>query len=69
MDKFVALLAGLAAILTALGLMLRVLVKISWELGQMVQRYGDHVEQSKLIHADQEARIRRIEQGPSRRLR
>jgi len=40
-DRFVALLAGIVAIIGALAAVIRVLVKISYQMGQLVQRVED----------------------------
>jgi hypothetical protein len=66
-ERFVALLAGIIAIIGGIGAMLRYLVKISWDMGQLVQRFGDHVTDSGRTHTDQEARIRNLERGGRRR--
>lgn len=60
-DRFIALLAGIVTIIGALAAMLRVLMKISWEMGQLVQRFDDHVKASDRADADFENRIRTLE--------
>ena len=37
------------------------LARIAWTMGQLVQRFGDHVTQADKIHGDQEKRIRDLE--------
>jgi len=61
-DRFIALLAGLAAILAVLGGALRYLARISYQMGQLTQRFGDHVSDASKIHEDQERRLREVEQ-------
>ena len=63
----VALLAGIITIIAALGAMLRVLMKISWEMGQLAQRFTDHVEASAKTGTDFETRIRALERPYRRR--
>jgi hypothetical protein len=60
-ERFVALLVGILTIIGALAAAIRVLIRISWQMGQLVQRFGDHVTDASRIHQDQEERIRRLE--------
>jgi hypothetical protein len=59
-ETFVALASGILAILG-------VLLRIAWSMGQLVQRFGDHVTQADRIHSDQEDRIRRLERPERKR--
>jgi len=52
-----ALVSVAVAVLGILGLLLR----ISFQLGALVQRFGDHVSEADKVHADQETRIRALE--------
>ena len=60
-ERFVALLAGIITIIGALGGAIRLLARISWQVGQLVQRFGDHVENATKVHEDQEERLRGLE--------
>lgn len=60
-ERFIALLASIAAVLTLLGAVLRVLMRISWQTGRLVERFGEHVTDAMRIHGDQETRIRNLE--------
>jgi hypothetical protein len=59
--EFVSLVVGILAIVG-------ILVRIAWSVGQLVQRFGDHVAQADKIHGDQEGRIRNLEER-TRRIR
>lgn len=61
LGQFIALVVG---ILTIIGILMR----IAWTTGQLVQRFGDHVVQDDKIHANQEERIRNLE-NRTRRIR
>jgi hypothetical protein len=52
--EFISLCVGILAIVG-------ILVRIAWSVGQLVQRFGDHVTQADRIHGDQEGRIRNLE--------
>jgi hypothetical protein len=67
-ERFIALLVGIIAILTGISGMLVFLARISYKLGQLVQRFGDHVLSADRIHGDQETRLRNVE-NRTRRLR
>lgn len=60
-ERFVALLVGIVAILGGIGAMLRVLIRISWRMGELVTRFGDHVRTSGDVHRDYEKRLRLLE--------
>jgi hypothetical protein len=60
MAAWVAALCGLAAVLG-------VLLRLSFQVGSLVQRLGDHVTSSDRTHADQETRLRRLEAARARR--
>lgn len=66
MNGTVALVVGIVTIIGALGAAIRVLLRISWQMGELVTRFGDHVEQATKIHSDQETRIRDLERPPRR---
>lgn len=51
---FVTLCVGVMSII---GL----LVKISYNTGSLVSRFGDHVRQADKVHEDQERRLRAVE--------
>jgi len=53
MDRFAALLVALAAVLTMLGGALWFLARISYQMGKLTQKFGDHVEQASKIHERQ----------------
>ena len=61
-ERFVALLAGFVTIILGIIGMIAMLVKISYQVGQLVQQFADHVEQDTRIQGDHEVRIRGIEQ-------
>jgi hypothetical protein len=65
-ERFVALLVGIIAILGGLAGIIKVLVTISWKMGQLIQQYNDHVTRSDKIHTDFEERMRRQELGGRR---
>lgn len=60
MTHVAELIGAIGGGLTIIGL----LTRISWSLGQLVQRFGDHVTQADKIHNDQENRIRTLERRP-----
>lgn len=53
--------AWLAPILLA---MLGFLIRISFQMGGLVQRFTDHADIAEKVHKDQEARLRLLELGP-----
>jgi hypothetical protein len=62
-EGFVTLLVG---ILTCTGFgvaVVRTLMRISWQLGQLVERFTDHLKDSADDHRDYEARLRDVERG------
>jgi hypothetical protein len=59
--------AGWVAAIVALAGILGVLIRLSFQVGQLVQRFGDHVISADKIHGDQETRIRALEHRPARR--
>jgi len=56
--------AWIAAIVALAGI-LGVLIRLSVQVGMLVQKFGDHIEQSTQIHGDQETRIRSLEARPA----
>lgn len=56
-------LTTLVAVVTGILGILGVLVRISWQMGRLVQRFGDHVQDASKIHVDQEQRLRTLEAG------
>jgi hypothetical protein len=50
----VAVLAGIVAILAGMGAGLRLLWRISWQMGQHLQRFDDHVTE---VHRGLDARL------------
>ncbi len=65
-ERFVALIVGIFAIIAGIAGMIRLLAKISWEMGKLIERFGDHISDATKIHADQEQRIRLLERGRRR---
>jgi hypothetical protein len=63
------MIAGWTAAIVALAGILGVLIRLSFQVGQLVQRFGDHVISADRIHGDQENRIRLLEQRPVLRRR
>lgn len=55
--------AWVAAAVAVVG-MLGMLLRISFQVGGLVQRFGDHVSASDKLHDDQEKRIRSLERRP-----
>lgn len=66
--RWVTLLVGLIVVLGGVFGSLRLLWVISWRMGQLIQRFGDHVTDANKIHTDQETRIRYLER-PAKTLR
>lgn len=58
--QVIALAVGILAILGTL-------TRISWQMGRLVQRFGDHVISASEIHQDQEKRLRNLERPRGRR--
>jgi hypothetical protein len=54
---------ALCGLVTIIGVLLR----LSFQVGSLVQRLGDHVTSSDRTHADQETRLRRLESARARR--
>jgi hypothetical protein len=63
-DQFVALIAGIVAIIGGIAAMLRVLIKISYAMGSLTQQFSQHMDDAKEIGDDHETRLRKLEQGP-----
>ena len=57
--------AWIAAIVGVLGI-LGLLLRISFQIGALVQRFGDHVSAADKVHSDQETRIRALEHSRPR---
>lgn len=55
--------AAVVAVLGVLGL----LIRLSYQVGLLVQRFGDHVEQADRQFKDQEMRLRALERTPHAR--
>jgi hypothetical protein len=55
--------AAVAAVLTVLGALLR----ISFQIGVLVQRVGDHAEDSRRVHDAIDKRLQRLEAARARR--
>lgn len=66
-ERFVAVLAGIVAVLGGMGAMIRLLAVISWRLGQVVTQFADHVASDEKIHKDIERRMRAMERAKRRR--
>lgn len=60
-ERFAILLTAIVAILGLLGGMMRYLSRISYQMGGLVAKFGDHVSDASKIHEDQEARLREVE--------
>ena len=54
--------AAIVTVLIGVAGVLGLLLRISFQLGALVQRFGDHVVNADKIHTDQESRIRYLEQ-------
>lgn len=61
-EHFVALLVGVLTIIGLVSGALRVLWQISWRMGQLVERFDNHAKTEAVLHADQETRLRDLEQ-------
>jgi hypothetical protein len=57
--------AWVAAAVPIAGILL-LLLRLTFQVGRLVQRMGDHVTAADRVHADQEQRIRRLETAPGR---
>jgi C4-dicarboxylate-specific signal transduction histidine kinase len=68
-ERFIALLVGIIAILGGIGAMIRLLVTISMRVGQVVQRFDDHIKSDDEIHRQTQERLRDLEQYRNRRNR
>jgi hypothetical protein len=60
-EHFVALLVGVLTIIGLVGGALRVLWQISWRMGQLVERFDNHMKTESDLHQDQERRLRNLE--------
>jgi hypothetical protein len=53
--------AAWVSAVAAVAAILGVLLRLSFQVGSLVARVGDHVAAADKVHADQEARLRKLE--------
>lgn len=66
-ERFIALLAAVLSCLAIAGAALRYLVRISYQTGQLVQRFDGHLQDEREALAELARRVGVLERGRHRR--